>query len=99
MAEDEAALWAFVRTFPTAFDPHNHDRHDVLYIDDNPAGHVMTLKLTNTSRQLLVLPDIGQNVSAQDYHFALGFRPQTVAQTPQPSLATEDGDWVFGRTP
>src|SRR5215207_2999695 len=99
MAEDEAALAAFVRTFPIDFDLHNQDQHHVLYIDDNPAGQVMTLKLTNTSRQDLVLPDIGQNVSAQDYHFALGFRPQTVAQTPQPSLATEDGDWVFGRTP
>lgn len=99
MAEDEAALAAFVRAYPIDFNLYNQDQHHVLYIDDNPAGQVMTLQLTNTSRQDLVLPDIGQNVSAQDHHFALGFRPQTVAQTPQPSLAIEDGDWVFGRTP
>lgn len=99
MAEDEAALAAFVRTYPIDFNLYNQDQHHVLYIDDDPAGQVMNLELINTSRQELVLPDIGQEVSAQNYHFALGFRPQTIAQSPQPSLATEDGSWVFSRTP
>jgi hypothetical protein len=97
MAQDEAALAAFVRTHPLDFNLFNEDQHHVLYIDDDPAGQTMTLDLTNTSRQDVVLKDIGQQASDKAYHFQLRFRAETLAQTPAPQLAT-DG-WIFSRAP
>ncbi len=95
MAQDEAALAAFVRTHPLDFNLFNEDQHHVLYIDDDPAGQTMTLDLTNTARQDVILKNLGEQVSDKVCHFELRFRAETVAQTPVPQLAT-DG-WVMSR--
>lgn len=82
MADDEAALAAFVRTHPVDFALLDVDQQPVLFIDDTPAGQPMTLRLTNTSRQdIEVLGSAGPAL-------ALHLRTGVLAMPPQPAVGT-----------
>ncbi|MGB8198819.1 MAG: LamG domain-containing protein, partial [Pseudonocardiaceae bacterium] len=71
MADDEAALAAFVRTHPLEIELANLDGQPVLYIDDGSATQQLTLRLTNSSRQDVELRPGTGPVSAQNRHVAL----------------------------
>lgn len=82
MADDEAALAAFVRTHPLDFALLDVDQQPVLFIDDAPAGQPMTLRLINTSRQ-----DIEVLASTKP-SLALHLRTGVLAMPPQPACGT-----------
>ena len=88
MAEDEAALAAFVRTHPLDFTLVDLDQQPVLFIDDSPGGQPMTLRIANTSRQDIQLDPLSGPLSADSHHFALHLRPGTLANPPEPQLTT-----------
>ena len=86
MAEDEAALTAFVRAHPIDFALVSVDEQPVLFIDDAPAGQPMRLRITNTSRQDLEPLPLGGTASSANYNFALHLRPGTLAVPPEPKV-------------
>ncbi|MFJ4831904.1 LamG domain-containing protein [Streptomyces sp. NPDC088747] len=79
MAEDEAELSAFVRTYPVGFELLNEDEHPVLFIDDAPGDHPMTLRLTNASRDEVVPVPLTGEAGPDNHHFALSFRTGTLS--------------------
>lgn len=89
MADDEAALAAFVRAHPVDFSLTDASGQPVLLIDDTPGGLPMTLELANTSRQDIELQPLPGAASAASYHLALRFRPGTLLIPPQPAAATD----------
>ncbi|WP_214105157.1 LamG domain-containing protein [Acrocarpospora catenulata] len=93
MAEDEAALAAFVRSHPLDFLLSDEHQQPVLRIEDDQDGQEMTLRLTNGSRQDLLMAPGERD---QDYQLALRFRPGTLADLPEPGIAA-DG-WTLRRT-
>ncbi|GAA1266003.1 hypothetical protein GCM10009677_17710 [Sphaerisporangium rubeum] len=98
MAADEAALAAFVRAHPLDFELTGAGEQPVLYIDDDPAGQPMTLRLVNSSRQDLELRAPGAvRVSAADHHVALAFRPGTLAASATPGVVTPG--WSMAAAP
>lgn len=97
MADDEAALAAFVRAHPLDIALTNSDDQPVLYIDDGPATQQLTLRLTNSSRQDVELRPGTGPVSAQNHHVALLFRPGTLAAAAAP--ATSAPGWTIQRDP
>lgn len=90
MADDQAALDSFVRTHPLDFDFVNVDDQPVLFIDDGPGAQPMTLRLTNTSRTAITAKPL-TDVSADDHHVALRFRPGTLPAGL--ALQVSDPDW------
>ncbi|HEY8981450.1 MAG TPA: LamG domain-containing protein, partial [Streptomyces sp.] len=97
MADDEAALAAFVRAHPLDFALLDVDQQPVLFIDDAPAGQPMTLRLTNTSRQDIELRTLTGPVSATEHHVALRLRPGTITAPPEPAVTTSG--WTLLRAP
>ncbi|MDX3451886.1 LamG domain-containing protein [Streptomyces sp. ME02-8801-2C] len=97
MADDEAALAAFVRAHPLDFALLDVDQQPVLFIDDAPAGQPMTLRLTNTSRQDIELRTLTGPVSATEHHVALRLRQGTITVPPEPAVATSG--WTLLRAP
>ncbi|MEV4575643.1 LamG domain-containing protein [Nonomuraea jabiensis] len=82
MAEDEAALEAYVRNRPLEFEFIDADEQPVLYVEHATAGQTMTLRLTNTSRHgIEALPTQGD-------HLTLRFRRGTLATGLRPTLST-----------
>jgi Concanavalin A-like lectin/glucanases superfamily len=86
MADDEAALAAFVRSHPIDFTLTNQDQQAVLFIDDSPSGQPMTLKILNTSRQDIAPVPLTGDPSADNHHYALHLRAGTLALTPEPRV-------------
>lgn len=97
MADDEASLAAFVRAHPLDFALLDVDQQPVLFIDDNPAGQPMILRLTNTSRQDIELRTLAGPVSATEHHVALRLRPGTITTPPEPAVAA--AEWTLLRAP
>ncbi|WP_328477696.1 LamG domain-containing protein [Streptomyces sp. NBC_00377] len=97
MADDEASLAAFVRAHPLDFALLDVDQQPVLFIDDNPAGQPMILRLTNTSRQDIELRTLAGPVSATEHHVALRLRPGTITAPPEPAVAASE--WTLLRAP
>jgi Concanavalin A-like lectin/glucanases superfamily len=87
MADDEAALAAFVRSSPIDFSLTNQDQQAVLFIDDSASGQPMNLTITNSSRQDIAPQPIPGAPSAQDHHFALHLRAGTLAAIPEPQVS------------
>jgi endosialidase-like protein len=72
---------AFRATYPIDFDLFDKDSQNVLYIEDS-SDQLLTLEIRNASNNDIVLKDLaGAPLSATNYHFALRFRPGTLAQT------------------
>ncbi|RVX45800.1 concanavalin A-like lectin/glucanase superfamily protein [Nonomuraea polychroma] len=80
MAEDEAALQAYVGTRPLEFEFVNTDEQPVLYVEHATAGQTMTLRLTNTSRHGI------EAMPTQGEHLTLRFRRGTLAAGLRPAL-------------
>ncbi|QIQ06061.1 LamG domain-containing protein [Streptomyces liangshanensis] len=91
MAEDEAELSAFVRTYPIGFELLNEDEHPVLFIDDAPGDHPMTVRLTNASRDEVVPTPSGGEAGPDNHHFALRFRAGVLSGGSVPR--TETAGW------
>lgn len=71
----------FRATYPIDFDLFDKDSQNVLYIEDN-SDQLLTLNIRNASNQDIVLKDLSAApLSATNYHFALRFRPGTLATT------------------
>ncbi|ROO86107.1 concanavalin A-like lectin/glucanase superfamily protein [Actinocorallia herbida] len=98
MAEDEAALAAFVRSHPLDFALVNDDDHPVLYIDEAATTQAMTLRLTNTSRYPVEPVPLTVPVpTTAEYHCALRLRPGTLAAGIAPRAAS--AAWALAAEP
>ena len=88
MGADQTASFAYRKTHPLGFNLYDDDDQQVLYIDDDPSGHVLNLEIHNTSQQSIALnrPE-GNAPSADNYHFELRFRPGTLNAAALPLLA------------
>ncbi len=81
MVEDQTAMATFHETHPLDFNFQNDDQQEVLFIDEAPEGHQMTLILENTSRQNIQLAGVvNPDASESLHHFALHFRPGTLLE-------------------
>ncbi|MER6808925.1 LamG domain-containing protein [Spirillospora sp. NPDC000708] len=103
MADDEAALAAFVRSHPLDFALLDVDQQPVLFIDDAPGGQPMTLRLTNTSRQdIEFVPGTAPLLALHLRTGVLAVPPQPAVLTPGWTLQTTTdqatGDTVLGLT-
>ncbi|XTZ13720.1 LamG-like jellyroll fold domain-containing protein [Micromonospora echinospora] len=92
MAGDEALLATFVRTHPLSFELVNLDDQPVLYIDDAPAGQTLTLRVTNSSRQDLVLWSTSGPTGPENHHLAVTFRQGVLAADSRPALKAPGWD-------
>lgn len=99
MADDKAALAAFVRSHPIDFSLTNQDQQAVLYIDDSPAGQPMTLRIRNTSRQDITPQPLPGEPSAGNHHYALHLRAGTLAAVPEPRIADPGWSLLRGTDP
>ncbi|MGI8331306.1 LamG-like jellyroll fold domain-containing protein [Actinomadura scrupuli] len=99
MADDEAALAAFVRSHPIDFTLTNQDQQSVLYIDDSPAGQPMTLRILNTSRQDITPQPLPGEPSAGNHHYALHLRAGTLAAVPEPRITDPGWSLLRGTDP
>jgi hypothetical protein len=80
MEGDRSSWSAFRRSFPIDFRLHDDDDQSVLYILDDPAGQPLHLDITNASTEALNLPAPATATAGdQNYHFAVRFRPGTLA--------------------
>lgn len=82
MEADQTALSSFRKSYPIDFRLYNDDEQEVLDITDDPAGQNLHLEVSNASRQVINLtpPSPGNSTSgANNYHFALRFRPDTLS--------------------
>jgi hypothetical protein len=73
---------AFRGSYPIDFDLFDKDQQNVLYIEDRPADQQVKLEITNASEETILLKDLSGNkekVGADAFHFALRFRPGTLA--------------------
>jgi microcystin-dependent protein len=87
MESDQTASSAYRKTHPLGFNLYDDDDQQVLYIDDDPSGHVLNLEINNTSQQAIALLRPESNVaSADNYHFELRFRPGTLNAAALPLL-------------
>ncbi len=68
-------------SFPINFELYNEDEEPVLFITDDIAGQKMMLEITNTSNTPTLINKI-EDVSAENHHFELIFRPGTLYSTP-----------------
>lgn len=87
----QAAPLAFRKSYPLDLDLSNDEQQDVLYITDDPAGHTLHVDISNASGQAVLLSSTGTTsnavASANNYHFALRFRPGTLSPVFQSYLA------------
>lgn len=108
MDADLTAAFAYRKTHPLGFNLYDENDQQVLYISDEPAGHVLNLEIHNTSQQSVALlrPD-SATPGADNYHFELRFRPGTLPGGALPLLALgevhlnqtklDPKAWAFGR--
>jgi len=69
----------FRAAYPIDFDLFDKDSQNVLYIEDS-SDQLLTLEIRNAAAQDIVLSDLGAApLSSTNYHFALRFRPGTLA--------------------
>ncbi|GAB1819468.1 LamG domain-containing protein [Herbidospora sp. RD11066] len=91
LAEDGSTLAAFVRAHPMDLELLNVDQQPVLFIDNDPSGQPMTLRLTNSSRQNIELMPLGMTPNSANYHVAARLRPGVL--TTPPAVATGSDKW------
>jgi len=85
----------FRAAYPIDFDLFDKDSQNVLYIEDS-SDQLLTLEIRNAAAQDIVLNDLGAApLSSTNYHFALRFRPGTLAAT---SLSGEKRIQLTGHT-
>ncbi|WP_062436837.1 LamG domain-containing protein [Herbidospora daliensis] len=92
LAEDSSTLAAFVRAHPMDLELLNLDEQPVLFIDNDPSGQPMTLRLTNSSRQNIEFQNVGGVPSSGNNHVAIRFRPD-VLSTP-PKVGSGSPNWA-----
>lgn len=83
----------FGKSYPLDFKLYNSNDQEVLYIDDIATGHSIYLEITNMSKQGIVLAKPSSDTAgSNNYHFELRFRPGTLYNPSQITLA-ESNDW------
>ncbi|NEO89977.1 MAG: LamG domain-containing protein, partial [Moorea sp. SIO3G5] len=71
--------YTFNSTYPIDFNLFDKDEANTLYIEDDPADQVLTLEIYNHASETITWEG-SDSVSSSNYHFALKFRPQTLAE-------------------
>ena len=80
MEADQTALSSFRKSYPIDFRLYNDDEQEVLDITDDPAGQNLHLEVSNASGQVInLIAPSNSTPSANNYHFALRFRPDTLS--------------------
>ncbi|MEM7371985.1 MAG: tail fiber domain-containing protein [Bacteroidota bacterium] len=86
-------MTTFASSFPIAFTLTNEEEENVLYITDEDSVQDMTLTIsnnsTNSSTETLTLVKLSGDASADNHHFELVFRPDTLYNSP-PNIALVD---------
>ena len=72
--------YTFNSTYPIDFSLFDKDEANTLYIEDDPADQFFTLEIYNHATETVVFQSNDDAVSNSNYHFALKFRPQTLAE-------------------
>ena len=76
-------------SYPIDFQLYNENSYCVLYIENDPNGQTLYLDISNASAHNIKLKDIGNTASAQNQHFELHFRPQTLASVDSIKIGTD----------
>ncbi|NEO71551.1 LamG-like jellyroll fold domain-containing protein [Moorena sp. SIO3H5] len=71
--------YTFNSTYPIDFSLFDKDEANTLYIEDEPADQVFILEIYNHATETITWQG-SDSVSSSNYHFALKFRPQTLAE-------------------
>lgn len=95
LATDRTALVAFRSSYPLDFALADDNDRQLLYINDDPAGYDLHWEIENTTTQAIALipPTQPATASADLYHFALKFRPETLAATTLDLISIQEADW------
>ena len=84
---------SFKQAYPIDLDLYDQDQQPNIYISD-ALGSQTTVEITNTATENLQLKALKNLVSKDNFHFALNFRPGTLATNKQIELKTASpGDW------
>ncbi|HEY0737442.1 MAG TPA: LamG domain-containing protein [Herpetosiphonaceae bacterium] len=104
--DDRMDKATFRASYPIGFNLYDNDDQNVLFIDDDPAGCELRLEIGNTSRRQIQLVPAAGPASVDNCHFALTFRPGTLAASSWPQIVLgvgSDGQngqptkWDLGR--
>jgi len=87
-SETASDVKPFGKSYPLNFKLYNNNNQEVLYIDDIATGHPISLEITNTSKQDIVLP---QTADSSHWLFELRFRPGILHNPEQITLS--DDNW------
>lgn len=88
----------FRQSYPIDFSLHDDNDQHVLYIDNDPIGHIVELDISNSSAQTIRLtaPAAGSTAAADNHHFELRFRPGTLAAAAQ--ILVAETDWSLSHS-
>ncbi len=96
MDADPAAAATFDGVYPIGFSLLNTDGHAVLDIDDDPSGYELFLTLSNNAdRTIDITAPASTTPSADNYHFALHFRPGTLATAALTQVSVASAGWTL----
>ena len=90
--EDTSAAASFGRSYPIDFSLLDENHQHVLYIDNDRAGHEMSLVIQSCARQSIELSRLDREVSSTNHHFALRFRPGVLADSTLAKLAVAEAE-------
>jgi hypothetical protein len=95
LAADRTALVAFRSSYPLDFSLADDNDRQILYINEDPAGYDLHWEIENTTTQAIALipPTQQATASADLYHFALKFRPETLASSTLDLISIQEANW------
>jgi hypothetical protein len=99
LEDDRPVAYRYRITHPIDFSLENRDADPTLFMDGHPDGQKMFLRVYNVSRAKLNLAALpNKEVSAENCHFELAFRPGTIAPGGLKKIAlhTPGNGWKLG---
>lgn len=80
--------------YPLWFGLKEENEQNVIYIYDEPSGHSVTCSVMNTSDMALTIP-AGGTPTADNYQFAIFFRPGTLSQEAITNMQLQETNWTM----
>ncbi|NEP05416.1 MAG: hypothetical protein F6K34_11665 [Okeania sp. SIO4D6] len=99
MDDDLSAIASFNKTYPLDFKLYEgEDKESVIFIENGTRGQELTLEIFNHSDRPISFPNKSGKVSADNHHFELRFRPDTLSQDSlQQLVLAEKKGWSMSR--
>ncbi len=92
--QDQSTAASFGRSYPLDFSLLDDDDQHVIYIDDDPAGHNLSLVIKNSARQSIDIPPVAGAADAAHHHFALRFRPGVLEASTLARIRVAEAGWA-----